>query len=309
MLEYLNNKAIFNPKRILEWIDRLEKTTLDSTPYTYENKDGKTTELASKKEQYYLLKAKALFELNQSQDCIECCQEGLEAFSKFHYDNDIWFKRLIALSNAKLLNIEEAIIQLKELLKKKNEWFIQKEIAELLLQVNKIDEAEKYAIDGVLNFGDADKKLNLYLLVANILWQKGKGDEAKKHIEFVCRIRQDKQWRIDNDLQRQVSLFSIDLSKLSGFKALQNELQQIWGNIKFGTQDQFKGYVKSILSNGKAGFVEIERGKSYYFQLKDFKGRRDLIREGQKITFFLEDSFDKKKNQVTKNAVHIKPIF
>ncbi|MCB0538090.1 MAG: hypothetical protein KDE33_11265 [Bacteroidetes bacterium] len=309
VLEYLNNKAIFNPSKVIEWTDKLEKTTLDATPFSFEDKEGKTRELASKKEQYYSLRTKALFELNRSQDCIECCHEALESFSKFHYDNDIWFKRLIALSNAKLSNFEEAITQLKELLKKKNEWFIQKEIAELFLQVDNINEAEKYAIDGALNFGDADKKLNLYLLIADILQRQGKSDEARKHIEFICKIRQEKQWKIDNELQQQVTLFNIDLSKLPNFKVIQNELRRIWDNLKFSTQDQFKGLIKSILPNGKAGFVEIERGKSYYFQLKDFKGRRDLIKEGQKVIFYLEDSFDQKKNQPTKNAVNVKPIF
>ena len=117
--------------------------------------------------------AKAFFELDRPQDCINCCQEALGAFTKFHYDNDIWFKRLIALSNAKLSNFDEAISQLKELLKKKNEWFIQKEIAELYLQVNNIEEAEKFAVDSALNFGDADKKLNLFLLLVNILQKQG----------------------------------------------------------------------------------------------------------------------------------------
>jgi hypothetical protein len=32
------------------------------------------------------------------------------------------------------------------------------------------------------------------------------------------------------------------------------------------------------------------------------------MQQGQKVTFFLEDSFDKKKNQPTKIAVNMKPV-
>ena len=89
---------------------------------------------------------------------------------------------------------ETALEQLKNLLKRKNEWFIQKEIAEIYFEQGDKDQALKFALDSALNFGDADKKMNLYLLLADILQKQGKTDEARKHIEFICKIRQENQW-------------------------------------------------------------------------------------------------------------------
>ena len=309
ILEYLNDKAIYPTDKILEWTDKLNFEFLDNNPYSFTDNEGKTRELAPKKEQYFMWRTKALLEKQLYQECINLCENALNIFENFHYNNDIWFARRISLSYKGLGQPETALEQLKNLLKRKNEWFIQKEIAEIYLEQGDKDQALKFALDSALNFGDADKKMNLYLLLADILQQQGKTDEARKHIEFICKIRQESQWRIDNDLQQQITLFSIDLSKLSDFKVIQNELRRIWDNLKFDGQDKLKGFIRSILLNGNAGFIEIDKGKSYYFQTKDFKGKKDLINQGQKVTFFLADSFDKKKNQPTKNAINIKPIF
>jgi len=105
-----------------------------------------------------------------------------------------------------------------------------------------------------------------------------------------------------------VSSFNIDKNNIHTAKELMRDLKKIWENLKFGDQEVLRGIIKTIISEGKAGFVETENKKSYFFSTKDFKGRRDLIKEGLKVSFFLKDSFDKKKNQPTKNAVNIKPI-
>ncbi len=309
ILEYLNDKAIYPTDKILEWTNKLNFEFLENSPYSFTDNEGKTRELASKKEQYFMWRTKALLEKQLYQECIDLCENALNIFENFHYSNDVWFARRISLSYKGLGQPETALEQLKNLLKRKNEWFIQKEIAEIYFEQGNNDQALKFALDSTLSFGDADKKMNLYRLLADILQHQGKTDEARKHIEFICKIRQENKWKIDNDLQQQITLFSIDLSKLSDFRVIQNELRRIWDNLKFDAQDKLKGFIRSILPNGNAGFIEIDKGKSYYFQTKDFKGRKDLINQGQKVTFFLADSFDKKKNQPTKNAINIKPVF
>lgn len=308
ILEYLNDKAIYPTDKILEWTDKLNFEFLDNNPYSFTDKEGNTRELASKKEQYFMWRTKALLKKQSYQECIDLCENALNIFEKFHYGNDVWFARRISLSYKGLGQPETALEQLKNLLKRKNEWFIQKEIAEIYLEQGDKDQALKFALDSALNFGDADKKMNLYLLLADILQQQGKIDEARKHIEFICKIRQESQWRMDNDLQKQITLFSIDVEKLPDFKVILKELRRIWDNLKYNPEYQLRGFIKTILPNGRAGFIEIERNKSYYFQIKDFTGRRDLIKEGQKVTFFLIDAFDQHRNQPTKNAVNIKLI-
>ena len=258
ILEYLNDKAIYPTDKILEWTGKLNFEFLDNNPYSFTDKEGKTRELAPKKEQYFMWRTKALLEKQLYQECIELCENALHIFENFHYSNDVWFARRISLSYKGLGQPETALEQLKSLLKRKNEWFIQKEIAEIYLEQGDKDQALKFALDSALNFGDADMKMNLYLFLSDILQQQGKTDEARKHIEFICKIRQENKRKIDNDLQQQITLFSIDLSKLSDFRVIQNELRRIWDNLKFDAQDKLKGFIRSILPNGNAGFIEID---------------------------------------------------
>jgi hypothetical protein len=308
ILEYLNEKAIYNPDKIIYWTDKLNPEFLEVIPFVTTDNQGKERELAPQKEKWFALRTKALFEFGQFEDCISLSEQALTKFTKFHYDNDIWLKRYIALSKAGLGEIDLALSELKELLKRKNEWFIQKEISEIYKQQNKLDEAISYAVDGALNNGDADKKMNLYKLLAELLKAKGKTNEAKTHIEFIFYIRKVNQWKIDLELSNLIQELSIDTSKDFEIRELQLQLKSIWEQLKFGSQELLKGAIRTIIADGKAGFVDTVNKESYFFSSKSFKGRRELMQIGQKVTFFLEDSFDKKKNQPTKIAVNIKPV-
>jgi tetratricopeptide (TPR) repeat protein len=308
ILDYLNKKSIYNPKQILYWTEKLNPDFLETTPFKFTDAKGKEREIAPLKEQWFSLRSKALYESKMFEECISLSETALRSLEKFHYDNDIWFKRNIALSKAGLGNYEIAINELKELLKKKKEWFIQKEISEIYLQQNKVDEALIFAVDAALNFGDADKKLNLYKLLYKILITQGKTDEAKAHIELIYQIRNSRQWNIDSELMNLIQHYKIDTSNLPDERELLRKLQFIWERLKFGNQELLKGIIRTIISDGKAGFIETDSKKSYFFSAKAFKGKRELMQVGQRVSFFLEDSFDKKKNQPTKIAVNIKPI-
>lgn len=307
ILVYLNDKAIYPTDKVLEWTNKLNFEILDNVPFSYTDNEGKTRELASKKEQYFMWRTKALLEKGLFNECIELSQKGLDTFEQFHYDNEVWFARRISLSYKGLGQSEVALEQLKSLLKRKKEWFIYKEIAEIYFEQGNNEQALKYAIDSALGFGDADKKLNVYKLLSEILISNNQNEEAKKHIEFMYQIRKTQEWKIDNDLQNLINKFQIDITKIVNLRNFEKDLKLLWENLKFRNQTQLTGTIKTILPNGKAGFIETEGKKSYYFQLRSFKAKSEFAKEGQKVIFFLEEGFDTKKNQKTENAVNVKP--
>lgn len=307
ILEYLNDKDIYPTDKILEWTDKLNFEILDNTPFSFTDNEGKTRELAPKKEQYFMWRTKALLEKGLFDNCIELSQKALDTFENFHYSNDIWFARRISLSYKGLGQPETALEQLKSLLKRKDEWFIHKEIGEIYFEHGNNEQALKFAIDSALSFGDADKKLNLYKLLSEILISNNQNEEAKKHVEFIYQIRKAHKWKIDNDLQNLINKYEIDTTKTANLRDFERELKQLWENLKFSNQTQLTGTIKSILPKGKAGFIETESKKSYYFQLRNFKAKPELAKEGQKVIFFLEEGFDTIKNQKATNAVNVKP--
>lgn len=307
ILEYLNDKAIYPTDKILEWTNKLNYEILDNTPFLFTDNEGKTRELAPKKEQYFMWRTKALFEKGLFDECIELSQKALDTFKNFHYSNEIWFARRISLSYKGLGQSETALEQLKSLLKRKDEWFIHKEIAEIYFEQGNNEQALKYAIDSALGFGDAGKKLNVYKLLSQILISNNQNEEAKKHVEFMYQIRKANERRIDNDLQNLINKFQIDTTKTVNLRDFERELKQLWEKLKFSNQTQLIGTIKSILPNGKAGFIETENKKSYYFKINNFLAKQKWCQVGNKVTFFLEEGFDTKKNQKTENAVNVKP--
>ncbi|MGN6212514.1 tetratricopeptide repeat protein [Parafilimonas sp.] len=167
--------ASVNWQRILEFLNVLDynELSIDCPTVTFIRKGReKVAELASDKENWLSTYANALFRTNDYETCLVISQTALETLEKFHYNNDIWFARRIALCKIKIGDKTEAIQELEKIVIKKKEWFIEKELAELYFDDGKIDLANKYALEAALNFGDKEKKDGLYLLLGKIYKNK-----------------------------------------------------------------------------------------------------------------------------------------
>jgi hypothetical protein len=58
----------------------------------------------------------------------------------------------------------------------------------------------------------------------------------------------------------------------------------------------------------KADFLILDNLPDHYFKFNEFKGNRELIKIGQKVTFYSIDFYDENKQVNKKNAINIKPI-
>ena len=282
VLEHLNGKINYPADKIMEWTDKLNPQTLDDSVFVYTDKEGNERETASKKEQYYMMRSRVLLEKGSFEECIRVCEEGLRTFEKFHYDNNVWFRWRIGLSYEGLGEYEKSLNLQLELLKTKKEWFIQKEIAEQYFRLGDYAKSLQYALDSALNSGDTNKKINTFIVLAKALNQLGKNAEALQHENFITSLKRGEH-----------------------NKSAENELRKIWNTLKFNTQPQYTGKIKKLLPNGKAGFVETDKGKSYYFSLREFRGKKENAQVNQQVTFYLEEGYDAKKDLKTMNAVKV----
>ena len=282
VLELLTGKINYPADKIMEWTDKLNPKTLDDSVFVYTDKEGNERETASKKEQYYMMRSRVLLEKGAFDDCIRVCEEGLQTFEKLHYDNNVWFRWRIGLSYEGLGEYEKSLNLQLELLKTKKEWFIQKEIAEQYYRLGDYEKSLQYALDSALNSGDTNKKINTFIVLANALNQLGKNAEARLHENFVTSLKKGEY-----------------------NKEVENELRKIWNTLKFNRQTQYTGKIKTLLPNGKAGFVVTDKGKSYYFLLREFRGKKEKAVVNQPVTFYLEEGFNAKKGEKTMNAVKL----
>jgi tetratricopeptide (TPR) repeat protein len=285
VVTYLKDKAAYPADKMLEWTGKLKPELLDTHPFSFNDKEGLQREIASKREQYYMWRTRALLEKGLFDECIRCCQEAL-TLTNLHYDNDVWFRWRIALSYEGLGEYQKSLNLQLELLQRKKEWFIQKEIAEQYYRLGEYEKSLAYALDSALNFGDIDKKINTFIVLANALEKCGKIEEAQLHNDLIEKIK-----RKDADVENEI-----------------RNLKPIWDALKYSNKESYSGTIKSLLPNGKAGFVETEKGRSYYFSLRDFKANPKKAIVGTKVIFYPAEGFDAKKKKKTINAVNVRIV-
>lgn len=270
--------------------------------------EKKPMELASDKENWFAYKSKALMKLGKFQECYDVSKLALETFEKFHYSNDIWFARRIALSKKNLGNSEEAIKELQQILRKKKEWFIQKELAELYKEQGNNDKAFDLAIDAINNFGDLEFKIDLLYLLGELLKAKGDTDMAFKHYALSMIIRQSEEWSVPEKLINAINQFQNEKTPLEKLPALKSELKKYWNSFKFQPErntiqnKKASGKIDKILHNdekGADGFIKYNGNKSVYFRVNadDVLIRKIIV--GLEVVFkIIPATADKKEKAI-----------
>ena len=252
---------------------------------------GKKKELASDKESWYQHNTKALFELENYEECYNISKIALENIENFHFSNDVWFARRIALSKKELGNLDEAIKDLEEIYKDKNEWFIQKELADMYFEIDNIDKAFEYSIQAINKYGKIEYKIGLILLLARILKIQNKITLSYKHFLAVKLIREENDWKISDELEEEINSVKVD----GTYDDIMVELKKYWKSfILESNKDFFKGRIKKILNDndrGKNGWITSE-GKDYYFTIPSHISITNNIFEKTNIKFVVIDAKD-----------------
>jgi len=309
VIDYLiQTKQTYPAEAVIGWLDRLDQKSLSDEPYRFIGADGKQREVQSEEEKWFAIKTKSLEKLGRYEECTEISKEALATLSNFHYNNDVWFQRRIALSKAHLGDKQKAAEDLEKILQRKKEWFIQHEIANIYYDLGNNEKALNYAIDAALNFGKNENKWELFLLMAQILVAQRRIDDAKEHLIFAAKLRVEQEWKIPEKLEKMLTEYKIDISISKKRSELLKKLKVLWEKEKYSSLPSMVGTVKTILKDGKAGFISSENGKDYYFKTNSFKGNKNRLERGLKVSFFIEDSFDKKKKIKSKAATHVKEI-
>jgi hypothetical protein len=242
----------------------------------------KRVELACDIEVWYSYYSLALLKLKKFEECIEVSKDALFKLERFHYNNDLWFARKIALSNKGLGNVSEAISDLERIEKRKSEWFIQKELSELHFENNQIEKAKVIGIKGALNFGEREKKDGLFFLLGQIFQQSQEKELAFKHFMLSQLIRSEQGWYIPNKLKVAIEETFIEKLQYNDTSILYNELLKFWkANIevdKSNDSNKKVGRIGQLNESRNIGKIFDKEGTPFFFHFNDFKDRRDKLR-------------------------------
>lgn len=283
-------------KKSLELLNLITPSELTAEAKVFTDSTGKTREFASPKEDYYKLKSDFLLDEKQYEDCIICCNEAMETLESFHYDNDIWFSRKISKSLGELGQIDDAISKLEKLTIISDKWFLLYEIGKYYLQLNNLDEALTYMLRAVCTKDPERMKVSLIESIGDLLTEIGDKSFAQDNYNYARQIRQNNDWSVAYSLQGKITEEKEVASK---------DIRKKWIQKLYQISGSKRGKVIKLF-NGKGGFIQADQ--SYYFQFKNFFGKSDLLKIDDYVEFIVVNSYDKKRQIETKEAVAITPI-
>ena len=273
----------------------------------------KDMELASDFENWYAYKTKALMKMGEWQECFDISKQALDNIENFHYSNDIWFSRRVALSKRNLGNTEETIEELKSILKKKREWFIQKELAELYLENEEIEKAFKLSIEAINNYGPIEFKVDLLFLIGKIYQKKNENELAFKHFSLSKLIRLEEEWKIPQKLYNELNGFNLPEISLSEIKKLKADLKKNWSSFvplspKQVNSKILQGKITKILNDnekGKNGFLDDNGSEIYFIVSSNFHLTSDL-KVGTSVIYSLTPAGEGKKDRAKILKINMK---
>lgn len=313
-------KPNINIDKVSYWIGKLDPLKLSDREFVFNDKTGKERRLASDLEDYYSSLSDLKLKKGDYQECIEACDEALKTIKKFHYDNDIWFKRRKALSLISSGQEEDGFKLLLALSenRKGDKWFIYSEIGKIYFEHEEYDKSIEYCKKGISATGDEAYKINLLILTARCLFKLNNLEDAEIVAHYVAGISLINELKEKQDIQRIFSYFNIKLNKvenpkqyLSMYRKKVDELFDIdrnrnnKGKISHHRRnkgqeneiegEKISGIIKVVHANGKSGHVTAN-SKDYFFGMRDVRVDKNKLDRGVEVKIILKDARDKQGN-------------
>ncbi len=311
----LTSKAIFKLAKLLmsqpsadwqeieNWLQKLDPDLLDDQPFSMKGANGKMIEYASPVEEWFSAMIKVKAGLNQPEALLTLVEAARNRQLKWHYNNLTWFSRKEAFAYLQLGQKEKAEKMLRKIISQKKEWFLLQDLAEI---IDDPKEALALLAAAALAFGDADKKIKLYYSIFNKLTPRPEmQDAAKKHLFLVAAIRHQHNWPIPAVMQIELTAFNAPELETLHYGDIIKQLTPFWNSLANADKIFHEGIIEKMLEGNQSGFVKATDGKRYYFSMREVRKTSKQVTAGIPVVFELEDGFDKKKHQSTKNAVRL----
>ncbi|MBI5375910.1 MAG: hypothetical protein HZA77_10775 [Candidatus Schekmanbacteria bacterium] len=302
IMDFCADKGMW--QEVILWSEKVEFKSLSKEAFiTSLNK--KNIEIPSKLQSWYSKTSKAYEKLEDFKKCLEICNMALKDFP-----DDAWLKRRRAICEGQLGNRIHAIESLKLIAREKREWFIYRDIACFYFELKDHENALSYIIEACISSLRSQKPENtweVYYFCSLILQQINQLELSKKHALLAYKLREQHGWKIPQQLTNHLRELSITLPVNVEYKHLLGELKKFWEKNKSDQLPKKEGKIKKLLPNGKAGFIKSIDGKDYYFRVISFNGNKAKLMEEIKVTFNVQQSYDKAKKKESEEAINIIP--
>ena len=291
---------------VLEWSNKLNSTDLSSEARMFDGKRG-----MSERETWYVGRAKALLELGQFDDARKFAQQGLTEFP-----DELFLARTAALALARNGKLDEGADELRKLLNhRRADWYVKADLADVEYSRGNRSDAFRIMSDAVSNSQDDEYKLGCFVTLGKIALEMGKLNIAAEHVALAKAVRIANNWSISPELaqleQNVIKAFK-DVNEPfptlpSDAKELSKICHQRWNEGAIEGLEFIKGTLKPFDSNKPFAFIKRDDGKEDIFVLLR-NLPRNCTKDGARLEFILEKSFDQKKNRESTQATKVRCI-
>lgn len=293
-IKYLQKEKPEDYDKLIEVLNLLDPSLLDDKPFT--NDEGK--EFESKKERYYRLKVKALYNAKRYKECVEVANNALTLALKWHFNTLQWIDYQRACCLVELKQYEEA----KKIFLSLNNRIRTINFYEVLYKTEA----------NIGNYKDA----NAYLLYE--FFEKGYGIE---HLDVYLRLKEATLRTDDSELIEIVDLFLIKLcqennqeytavqehgekySDLNSYEFYDVMYDKIMSNLDKYVE-RVEGTVVHYNRQKELGTISKYDEDGIFFRQEDYVYDDDVQRR-DKVEYTPIETYDNKKGTVTSRAILI----
>jgi len=289
---------------VFEWANKINPADLSTEPQIFDGKRG-----MSQRETWYVGRARALLELERFDDARVFAQQGIVEFP-----DELFLARTAALALARSGKLDEAADELRKLLNhRRADWYIKADLADVEFSRGNRAEAFRIMSDAVSNSQDDEYKLGCFVTLGKIALEMGKLDITAEHVALAKAVRAANNWSISPELaQLEQNVIKAYKDANEPFPSLPSDVKELskichqrWREGASEGLEYIKGTLKPFDPEKKFAFIKPDNGKEDVFVLLR-NIPRNCAKEGARLEFILEKSFDQKKNRESTQAAKVR---
>ena len=284
-------------------------TQLDSTQLAREPDQWSPM---SEYEQWLYRVVKALFELERYEECQKMAQQALETYPQnkhFHW----WH----AVATARTGFPEDALIELQDLDRRYQEWFIREDIAKICEQLQRYNDAWTWYCKAASLQGPLKGRYKMIGSMSLPLQHLERWQEAYEHLHLAYLLAEKEGWekskmaqsfkvQIEQLLNRFPTLVIPKVYTSQDFYPLQRKLQQLWKDETHSILPHRRGYITKIDEEKRYGFIQ-SNADSFHFIFRNLSRNLKPIMH-MEVEFDVEESYDNKKQRNSFSAINIRSV-
>lgn len=293
-IKYLQKEKADDYEKLIELLNLLDPNLLDDKPFT--NSEGK--EFESKKERYYRLKVRALYNAQKYKECVETANNALALPLKWHFNTLQWIDYQRACCLVELEQYEEAkkiFLSLHNRIRSINFYEV---LYKTNSNIGKYKEANAYLLYEFFEKGYNIDHLNIYLRLKEATLRTEDADLIEIVDIFLTKLCQEnnREYTSVNDYgdkysdQNSDEIYDIMYDKI--MNNLDKYVERIEGTVVHYNRQKELGTISRYDEDG------------IFFRQEDYVYDEEVQRH-DKVEYTPIETFDNKKGIVTSKAILI----